>query len=129
MDKLLLKSDILSEYLPRGVGIKEQVPIIIIKYILPFVLLAYVIKLLLDRIRFFHSSVVNWLISIIIAAATLFPTRFLIISDTASYFIIGISLLPICFLNVRGYKGILLGIGVVIVYFVFVLPLLIKLLL
>jgi hypothetical protein len=127
MKEILLKNDILSEYLPRGVGIKEQIPTILIKYILPFILVSYVIKLFLDRIRFFHSPLVNLLISILISAATLFPTRFLIISESASYFIIGISLLPICIFNVRGFKGIMLGIGVIIVYFIFVLPFLIKL--
>lgn len=127
MNKILLKNDILSEYLPRGVGIKEQIPAIIVKYALPFIFLAYAIKLFLDRIRFFHSSVVNWLISLLISAMALFPTRLLIISETTSYFIVGISLFPICFFNIRGFKGIILGIVVVVVYFIFVLPFLAKL--
>lgn len=97
-----------------------DLPSILLIYIIPTILFAYLIESLLDRIRIFHTSSVNWIISIMIAFSSLY-----FIKDTYS-FITGGSIFFLCVFKIGGIKGFLIGIAVTFIYFAFILPFLLK---
>lgn len=97
-----------------------DLPTIVIIYIIPTVLFSIAIKTILDKIRIFHSSVVNWIISIAVALSTTYFFR------GAYSIIMALSIFAICVFKIRGVKGFLIGIAAAGIYFVFVLPLLLS---
>jgi predicted membrane-bound spermidine synthase len=97
-----------------------ELSVSIVTYIISAVLLSLVIKFFLDKLRMFRSPTVNWLLGIIVAFSVMYFAKipFAIISP--------LSIFAICALKISGVKGFLIGIVAAGVYFVFVLPFLLR---
>ncbi len=87
---------------------------ILVTYIIPILLFSFALKIMLEKIRIFSSNTVNWGISLIIAALTIYfiPGLFSILT--------GVSILAICLFKIEGGKKYLIGIAAIVVYFFFV---------
>ncbi len=102
-------------------GIESSASVII--YVIAAVLIAFVIKSLLDKLRMFRSSTVNWLLSFVVAFSGIYFAKIPIATLTT---ITAISIFAICALKISGVKGFLIGIAAAVVYFVFALPFLLR---
>jgi len=93
---------------------------ILITYVIPILLFSFALKLLLEKIRIFRSSTVNWGIAFVIAFSSLYFIR-------GIYSIImAVSIFAICVFKMGGLKGFLIGIVATFLYFIFALPFLLN---
>ncbi len=99
-----------------GIGLST----FIISYLISAVLLSFVIKFFLDKLRMFRSSTVNWLLSLLVAFSVIY------FGEIPFAIITTLSIFAICALKISGVKGFLIGIAAAGVYFVFALPFLLS---
>lgn len=115
-------SDAITTFFKKLLGISSTMlrwPVVLHSLIIPLFLFSYAIKLLLEEMRIFSSSTVNWIIGIVVSLALLF-----LIAHLGPLFA-SLGIFAICFFKIRGAKGILVGAGLGFVYFVWINPLLI----